>query len=296
MQTIHHQIRRRMMTNAPSAGWRPPEHRPRRTGHPRKPTPVKTFASDFEHELRAIYPERFAKQCIVDDHLIDYTPVVYVKTPSQATPKDLSSALAQYLGQKYRSGATKSDITRLVLEKMRLVGVELVITDDAHFTDLSLKGGKVVNDHLKYIANHTAATFICTGVELRHSGLFLEGAGDSRGTQTAGRKHTPAHDPLRHPDKGREGRLDLGHHRAGRGPGPDGVHFARRAQAPALFSAGLMDPVCPPSTVYAAYHRYAAPKAIKVWPFADHAGGQGATLPAHLRWLQGRGLAPTGLD
>ncbi|WP_069741401.1 acetylxylan esterase [Streptomyces sp. EN23] len=76
----------------------------------------------------------------------------------------------------------------------------------------------------------------------------------------------------------------------------DGVHFARRAQAPALFSAGLMDPVCPPSTVYAAYHRYAAPKAIKVWPFADHAGGQGATLPAHLRWLQGQGLAPTGRD
>ncbi|MER7700421.1 acetylxylan esterase [Streptomyces sp. NPDC096095] len=72
----------------------------------------------------------------------------------------------------------------------------------------------------------------------------------------------------------------------------DGAHFARRAQAPALFSVGLMDPVCPPPTVYAAYHRYAADKDITVWPFADHAGGQGATVPSHLRWLRERGLAP----
>ncbi|MEU9426266.1 TniB family NTP-binding protein [Streptomyces sp. NPDC048342] len=187
MQTIHHQIRRRMMTNAhqPAGARRSIVlDGPATLG---KSTLVKTFASDFEHELRDTYPERFAKQYIVDDHLIDYTPVVYVNIPSQATPKDLSIALAQYLGQKYRSGATKSDITRLVLEKMRLVGVELVIIDDAHFMDLSLKEGKVVNDHLKYIANHTAATFIYTGVDLKHSGLFLEGAGDSRGTQTAGR-------------------------------------------------------------------------------------------------------------
>ena len=34
----------------------------------------------------------------------------------------------------------------------------------------------------------------------------------------------------------------------------DGVSFARRAAAPALFSVGLMDMVCPPSTVYAAFN------------------------------------------
>ena len=70
---------------------------------------------------------------------------------------------------------------------MRLCGVTLVIIDGAHFMDLSLKEGKVVNDHLKYIANHTAATFIYTGVDLKHSGLFLEGTRSSRANQTAGR-------------------------------------------------------------------------------------------------------------
>jgi cephalosporin-C deacetylase-like acetyl esterase len=36
----------------------------------------------------------------------------------------------------------------------------------------------------------------------------------------------------------------------------DGVNFATRASAPALFSVGLMDWVCPRSTVYAAYQAY----------------------------------------
>ncbi|GGT58525.1 hypothetical protein GCM10010271_72510 [Streptomyces kurssanovii] len=187
MKSIHHQIRRRMMTNSrqPAGARRGIVlDGPATLG---KSTLVKTFAYDFEHELRRDHPDRFDKRYIVDGLLIDYTPVVYLNIPSQATPKDLSVALADYLAQPYRSGATKSDITRLVLDNMRRVGVELVIIDDAHFMDLSLKEGKVVNDHLKHIANHTAATFIYTGVDLKHSGLFLEGAGGARATQTAGR-------------------------------------------------------------------------------------------------------------
>lgn len=53
----------------------------------------------------------------------------------------------------------------------------------------------------------------------------------------------------------------------------DGVHFARRAQAPAIFSVGLMDNICPPSTVYAAYNRYAGPKEMRVYPYNRHEGG-----------------------
>ena len=46
----------------------------------------------------------------------------------------------------------------------------------------------------------------------------------------------------------------------------DGVNFAKRATAPAMFSVALMDQVCPPSTVYAAYHAYAGDKEIVVYP------------------------------
>jgi cephalosporin-C deacetylase len=62
--------------------------------------------------------------------------------------------------------------------------------------------------------------------------------------------------------------------------------LARRATAPALFSVGLMDPICPPSTVYAAYNAYAGPKEIRVYPFNEHEGGQGHQQAEQLRWLE----------
>lgn len=53
----------------------------------------------------------------------------------------------------------------------------------------------------------------------------------------------------------------------------DGVHFARRAVAPLYVSAALMDPTCPPSTVFAAFNAYAGEKTLEVWPFNAHEGG-----------------------
>jgi cephalosporin-C deacetylase len=55
----------------------------------------------------------------------------------------------------------------------------------------------------------------------------------------------------------------------------DGMNFAARAKATALFSVGLMDTICPPSTVFAAYNHYAGPKDIRIWQFNNHEGGQG---------------------
>jgi cephalosporin-C deacetylase len=61
--------------------------------------------------------------------------------------------------------------------------------------------------------------------------------------------------------------------------------LARRATSPALLSVALMDPVCPPSTVYAAYNAYAGPKEIRVYPFNEHEGGQAFHEAEQLRWL-----------
>lgn len=55
----------------------------------------------------------------------------------------------------------------------------------------------------------------------------------------------------------------------------DGMNFAARAKAPALFSVGFMDDICPPRTVYAAYNHYQGPKEIRIWPYNNHEGGQG---------------------
>jgi cephalosporin-C deacetylase len=53
----------------------------------------------------------------------------------------------------------------------------------------------------------------------------------------------------------------------------DGLNFAARTKVPALYSVGLMDTICPPSTVYAAFNWHAGPKEIKVYPYNNHEGG-----------------------
>lgn len=58
----------------------------------------------------------------------------------------------------------------------------------------------------------------------------------------------------------------------------DGVGFASRAVAPAWFSTGLMDDICPPSTAFGAYHAYAGPKQIAVWDYNGHDAGGSADL------------------
>jgi cephalosporin-C deacetylase len=66
----------------------------------------------------------------------------------------------------------------------------------------------------------------------------------------------------------------------------DGALMAKRSQAPALFSVGLRDRVCPPSTVFAAYNAYAGPKQIEVYDFNEHEGGGPFHQRAQLRFMR----------
>ncbi|GAA4831203.1 acetylxylan esterase [Kitasatospora terrestris] len=79
----------------------------------------------------------------------------------------------------------------------------------------------------------------------------------------------------------------------------DAANHAARATAPVRFSAALMDPVCPPSTVFAAYHRWGentggvADKAIRLWEYAGHEGGGTAQLASHKEFVAAITGAPT---
>ncbi len=66
----------------------------------------------------------------------------------------------------------------------------------------------------------------------------------------------------------------------------DGVNFSARAKAKTLFSVGLMDQVCPPSTVYAAYNYWTGEKEIKVYPYNGHEGGQSYQTMEKLQFLK----------
>jgi cephalosporin-C deacetylase len=64
------------------------------------------------------------------------------------------------------------------------------------------------------------------------------------------------------------------------------MSFSARTSASALFSVGLMDTICPPSTVYAAYNHYAGPKQIKIYEYNNHEGGATFQTEAKLNFLR----------
>jgi cephalosporin-C deacetylase len=66
----------------------------------------------------------------------------------------------------------------------------------------------------------------------------------------------------------------------------DGVNFSARATAKTLFSVGLMDEVCPPSTVYAAYNHWAGEKEIKIYSYNGHEGGESYHKVEKLKFLK----------
>lgn len=69
----------------------------------------------------------------------------------------------------------------------------------------------------------------------------------------------------------------------------DGVNFARRTTAPALFSVAHLDPICPPSTVFAARNHWAGGEAgIVEYSFNEHEGGQAHQWPRQADWLARR--------
>ena len=68
----------------------------------------------------------------------------------------------------------------------------------------------------------------------------------------------------------------------------DGMNFAVRAKAPALFSVALMDNICPPSTVYSAYNHYHAEKDIRIWKFNRHEGGGNFQNAEKLTFIRNR--------
>lgn len=66
----------------------------------------------------------------------------------------------------------------------------------------------------------------------------------------------------------------------------DGRSFASRAKTKALFSVALMDDICPPSTVFSAYNRWAGPKDITVWTYNHHEGGETFQAVERLKALE----------
>ena len=61
--------------------------------------------------------------------------------------------------------------------------------------------------------------------------------------------------------------------------------MAKRITVPGLFSVALMDSICPPSGVFAAFNGYTGEKQIEIYPMNDHEGGGPHFQQVQLAWL-----------
>ena len=66
----------------------------------------------------------------------------------------------------------------------------------------------------------------------------------------------------------------------------DGLNFAARMKARAFYSVGIMDTVCPPSTVFASYNHARGEKEIREYYFNDHEGGGVQHQVEKIRYLR----------
>lgn len=66
----------------------------------------------------------------------------------------------------------------------------------------------------------------------------------------------------------------------------DGLHFAARSKAKALYSTGLMDMICPPSCVFGTYNHVKAEKEMRVYTYNGHEGGETFHVMEILDFLQ----------
>ncbi len=66
----------------------------------------------------------------------------------------------------------------------------------------------------------------------------------------------------------------------------DGLNFAARMSARALYSVGIMDTICPASTVFASYNHVPGEKEMREYYFNDHEGGGTHHLLEKIRYLR----------
>lgn len=113
----------------------------------------------------------------------DAAPAVYLTMPPQATPKSLSIEILKFLGAPYLTRDSQIELTRQACHLLADLRTELIIVDEIHNLDHHTRVGAEASDHLKYLAENVASTFVYAGIDTAKTGLF----NGIRGRQLAGR-------------------------------------------------------------------------------------------------------------
>ncbi|ALU40845.1 ATP/GTP-binding protein [Kocuria flava] len=102
-------------------------------------------------------------------------PVAFVPLSAGTTLKGLNEKILEFFGHPATGRATRTDLTRLVVDCVTSCETKLIVIDDLHFVDFRHRNGVEVSNHLKGLANELPATFIYIGVNLADKQFFDEG-------------------------------------------------------------------------------------------------------------------------
>lgn len=114
---------------------------------------------------------------------LERIPVIYATVPPAATPRMVAMEFARFLGLPIPPRANITDVIEAVCGVATDTRVSLVLIDEIHNMQLGTRSGAEVSDTLKYFSERIQATFIYSGIDVEHQGLFS----GTRGRQIAGR-------------------------------------------------------------------------------------------------------------
>lgn len=145
-----------------------------------KSTLAAYFGREYERAQRSDHGSEWAAQEESEWH-----PVVFHSLDTPTTVKNLNRGIANFYGAVVPARASTAWLTDVVREHAHICGTSVFIIDDIHYLDWNRESTREVKDHLKMLANETAATFIYAGVDCEETKLLTEGRGkNSRYGQT----------------------------------------------------------------------------------------------------------------
>ncbi|MDN3243035.1 TniB family NTP-binding protein [Glycomyces tritici] len=131
-----------------------------------KTTIARAFMREFDRRQRRRFGET------IGDH--EHLPVFNIGLTSRTTLRTLNYMICEFYGRPGIERATAARLTNFAVDCVNSCGTRIGFIDDLHFINMRHSSGVEVANHLKWLANELAITFIFAGVGLTKRGFFSE--------------------------------------------------------------------------------------------------------------------------
>ena len=148
-----------------------------------KTTIASSYARHFDQQQRRRYGHTTA-----DGN--PRLPVAFIPLSAGMTLKQLNQKILRFYDHPAATRTSKAELGTLAMDCIHSTETRLIVLDDLHFINFNHRTGVEVSNHLKWLANESAATFIHVGVGLSRKKFFDEGLGGDPSLSQTSRRTT----------------------------------------------------------------------------------------------------------